>query len=267
MIATVDSQRIMLLRYGFEGDYSELGLYDGDGVIDFEKHPAAYVAERIYERLCANRGAASGEGAAFSPVSAPNYYDISRIDSYAPENLIGREAETKIIDDGWAAAVRGEVKRPRVLSFVAMGGEGKTSLVADWAVRKQIDGWPNCEAAFAWSFYSQGTRDQYGGDSDLFLAEALEFFGGEMKEGEGAFEKAKRLARLIGDIRALLILDGLEPLQYPPTWQPPGELKDDAMAALLKTLAANSKGLCLVTTRCSVPDLKAYRNAGALELI
>lgn len=107
----------------------------------------------------------------------PAAFDISRIDSYAPENLIGREAETKIIDDAWAAAVRGEAKRPRVLSFVAMGGEGKTSLVADWAVRKQVDGWPNCEAAFAWSFYSQGTRDQFAGDSDLFLAEALKFFG------------------------------------------------------------------------------------------
>ncbi|WP_018408353.1 TIR domain-containing protein [Methylocystis rosea] len=265
LIATADSQRIMLLRYGFEDDYSELGIYDGDGVIDFKKHPAAYVVERIYERLCINRGAASGERAAFSPVSAPNSYDISRIDSYAPESLIGREAETKMIDDAWAAAVRGEAKRPRVLSFVAMGGEGKTSLVADWAVRKQIDGWSDCDAAFTWSFYSQGTRDNYAGDSDLFLAEALKFFGEASKEGEGAVEKAKRLARLIGEKRTLLILDGLEPLQYPPTWQPPGELKDDAMAALLKALAANGKGLCLVTTRHSIPNLRAYRSTNAPE--
>ncbi|MBI1981647.1 MAG: hypothetical protein HYS63_08890 [Methylocystis sp.] len=133
-------------------------------------------------------------------------------------------------------------------------------------MRKQVDGWPDCEAAFAWSFYSQGARDQYAGDSDLFLAEALKFFGGEAKEGEGAVEKAKRLARLIGEKRALLILDGLEPLQYPPTWSPPGELKDDAMAALLKALAANGKGLCLVTTRYSIPNLKAYRDASAPEV-
>lgn len=200
------------------------------------------------------------------PVEASKLIDISRIDSYAPENLIGREAETKIIDDAWAAAVRGDAKRPRVVIFVAMGGEGKTSLVADWAVRKQVDGWPDCDAAFAWSFYSQGTTDQYAGDSDLFLAEALKFSGGETKEGEGAVEKAKRLARLIGEKRALLLLDGLEPLQYPPTWQPPGELKDDAMATLLKSLAANSKGLCLITTRHSIPDLKAYRSNSAPEV-
>ncbi|MGJ0511705.1 alpha/beta hydrolase [Methylocystis sp.] len=188
-------------------------------------------------------------------------FDISRIDSYAPEKLIGREAETKIIDDAWATTVRGEANRPRVVTFVAMGGEGKTSLVADWVVRKQIDGWPECEAAFAWSFFSQGTRDQYAGDSDLFLAEALKFFGGETKEGEGAVEKARRLARLIGEKRTLFILDGLEPLQYPSGPPHDGRLKDDAIVALLKWLAANGKALFLVTTRVAIIELQA----GALE--
>ena len=190
-------------------------------------------------------------------------FDISRIDSYAPKNLIGREAETKIIDDAWAGAVRGETKRPRVLTFVAMGGEGKTSLVADWAVRKQIDGWPACEAAFAWTFFSQGTRDSYAGDSDLFLAEALKFFGGEAKEGEGAVEKAKRLAKLIGEKRALLILDGLEPLQYPSGRPHDGRLKDDAILALLKWLAANGRALVLVTTRVAIVELQAGALAAA----
>ncbi|RNJ50203.1 hypothetical protein [Methylocystis hirsuta] len=35
------------------------------------------------------------------------------------------------------------------------------------------------------------------------------------------------------------------------------------MAALLKALAANGKGLCLVTTRHSIPNLKAYRSTNA----
>jgi tetratricopeptide (TPR) repeat protein len=264
MLASIDEKRIMFLRYGYEGDLTELGILRGDGTINFKERSPEEIAEKIRERFIFNGGLINRREPNPSQ-STPDSFDISRIDSYAPENLIGREAETKIIDDAWAAAVRGEAKRPRVLSFVAMGGEGKTSLVADWAVRKQVDGWPECEAAFAWSFYSQGTRDQYAGDSDLFLAEALELFGGETNEGEGAVEKAKRLAKLIGEKRALLILDGLEPLQYPPTWSPPGELKDDAMAALLKALAANSKGLCLVTTRHSIPNLRAYRSTNAPE--
>jgi tetratricopeptide (TPR) repeat protein len=236
----------------------------GDGTINFKERSPEEIAEKIRERFIFNGGLINRREPDPSQ-STPDSFDISRIDSYAPENLIGREKETKLIDDAWVAAVRDDPKRPRVLSFVAMGGEGKTALVADWAVRKQIDGWPDCDRAFAWPFYSQGTRDQYAGDSDLFLAEALKFFGGETKEGEGAVEKAKRLARLIGEKRALLVLDGLEPLQYPPTWSPPGELKDDAMAALLKALAANSKGLCLVTTRHSIPNLKAYRSTNAPE--
>jgi len=33
---------------------------------------------------------------------------------------------------------------------------------------------------------------------------------------QGAFEKGRRLARLVSEQRTLLLLDGLEPLQYPP---------------------------------------------------
>ena len=75
---------------------------------------------------------------------------------------------------------------------------------------------------------------------------------------QGAFDKGRRLAQLVGERRALLILDGLEPLQYAPTSPTPGELKDQGLAALLKGLAATSRGLCVVTTRYSIPDLRAF---------
>ena len=95
--------------------------------------------------------------------------DISRIDRYAPAELIGREAELKLLDDAWAKAIAGEPKRPHVLTFVALGGEGKTSLVAKWLAQLAHQDWPGCDAVFAWSFYSQGTRDQLAASSDLFL--------------------------------------------------------------------------------------------------
>ena len=47
-------------------------------------------------------------------------------------------------------------------------------------------------------------------------------------------------------------------LQYAPTSPTPGELKDQGLAALLKGLAATSLGLCVVTTRYAIPDLRAY---------
>jgi TIR domain len=36
LIATVDASRIMLLRYGYSGDFEELGILPGDGTINFE---------------------------------------------------------------------------------------------------------------------------------------------------------------------------------------------------------------------------------------
>ncbi|MFA6564187.1 MAG: hypothetical protein WCV00_19950 [Verrucomicrobiia bacterium] len=197
--------------------------------------------------------------------------DISRILKYAPAQLIGREEETKLLNDAWAKTQNHDPKRPHVLTFVALGGEGKTSLVAKWAAELAGQDWPGCDAAFAWSFYSQGTREQLAASSDLFLKAALAFFGDDADKAfaaspAGTFEKGQRLARLVGQRRSLLILDGLEPLQYAPTAPTPGELKDQGLAALLKGLTAASHGLCVVTTRYSLPDLRAFWQTTAPEV-
>ena len=104
--------------------------------------------------------------------------------------------------------------------------------------------------------------------SDLFLKEALTFFGDPetAASAAGAFDKGRRLAQLVGRRRALLVLDGLEPLQYAPASPSAGELKDQGVSALLKGLADDSRGLCVVTTRYSVADLRAYRQSTAPEV-
>lgn len=154
--------------------------------------------------------------------------DISRILKYAPAELIGRESDLSVLSVAWEKVQREEKPRPHVLTFVALGGEGKTSLVAKWAAELAGQDWPGCDAAFAWSFYSQGTRDQVAASSDLFLKEALTFFGDDADKQfaaspAGAHEKGQRLARIVGQRRSLLILDGLEPLQYAPTSPTPGQ--------------------------------------------
>lgn len=210
--------------------------------------------------------------AAIQPVTAVDFRaDISRVDRYAPPDLVGRDDELAFLNDAWLKVQRAETPRSHVLTFVALGGEGKTSLVAKWVADLAHQGWPGCDAAFAWSFYSQGTRDQLAASSDLFLKEAITFFGDETDKefaasGAGAYEKGQRLARIVGQRHSLLILDGLEPLQYAPTSPTPGELKDHGIVALLKELAANSKGLCIVTTRYSLPNLNAFRQTTAPEI-
>jgi len=203
-----------------------------------------------------------------SPIELRAKADISRIDRYAPAQLIGRETETKVLSKAWDQAVRGEKKRPHVFTLVALGGEGKTSLVAKWTADLAHQDWPGCDAVFAWSFYSQGMQEQAAASSDVFLKEALIFFGDQDMAGsaQGAIDKARRLAQLVGERRALLILDGLEPLQYSPISPMPGELKDQGLKALLKGLAANNQGLCVVTTRYSIPDLRVYQESTAPEM-
>lgn len=197
--------------------------------------------------------------------------DITRIIKYAPEQLIGRESEFALLNDVWNKVVNQQPNRPHVLSFVALGGEGKTSLVTKWVIDELASkDWPGCAAVFAWSFYSQGTKEQVAANSELFLKEALLFFGDEedkalAESSAGAHDKGKRLADMIREGQNLLVLDGLEPLQYAPTSPLPGELKDQGIAALLKTLATSNRGLCIVTTRYTITDLKAFKQNTAPE--
>ena len=268
LIATVDAKRVMLLSFGNPGDLSELGILSGDAYIDILQLTSQVVAEKIIKRLRLNEGITPPRTPPDSALTLTSEFDISRIIKYAPAELIGREAETKLLSDAWDQAIFGEPRRPRVIAFVALGGEGKTSLVAKWVAELAHQDWPGCDAAFAWTFYSQGTRDQAAASSDVFLKEALTFFGDAALAGsaQGAFGKGRRLAQLVGERRALLILDGLEPLQYAPTSPTPGELKDQGLAALLKGLAAVNHGLCVVTTRYSILDLRGYWRTTAPEV-
>lgn len=180
--------------------------------------------------------------------------------THVAEALFGREAELVRLDAAWAD------EKINVVTLVAWGGVGKTSLVAKWAAEKDLGG----ADYFDWSFYSQGSSEEGSASGEHFINAALRFMGGE--EGEriaaspiSARDKGARLAGYVAKRRALLILDGLEPLQYPPSSPLAGELKDPGVAAFLKGIAAKNLGLCIVTTRERVTDLAAFRSSTAPE--
>ncbi|MDZ4699033.1 MAG: hypothetical protein SH809_04940 [Rhodothermales bacterium] len=104
------------------------------------------------------------------PVVAAGFrVDIDQIIRFAPAELVGRECELALLDEAWEQTRKHETSRPRVLTFVALGGEGKTSLIAKWLADMASRDWPGCEAVFAWSFYSQGSRDQHAASSNTLL--------------------------------------------------------------------------------------------------
>ena len=201
-------------------------------------------------------------------VRSAGSYDISRVIKYGPAELIGREHELKLLDDALDKMARGDQNRPRILIFVGAGGEGKTSLVAKWAAAIAHREWDGCDAVLAWSFYSQGSSEYVAASSDLFLAEALRFFGDSDTAASAlsSFERGRRLGQLVGEKRTLLILDGIEPLQYAPGTPNNAGLRDEAIAFLLKSLATTSRGLCVVTSRHSIPDLRAFWQTSVREI-
>jgi len=148
-----------------------------------------------------------------SPTEEPDVrIDGGRVFKYAPDRLIGRDEYIRRLDIALGDA------GTRVVTLVAWGGVGKTSLVAHWMARLAQRNWPGLDRVFAWSLYSQGTREQGGASAADFVKAALEFFG-ETELAASATpvrEKGVRIARRAADHHSLLVLDGLEPLQHPP---------------------------------------------------
>ncbi len=179
---------------------------------------------------------------------------------HGAEHLFGRDEELALLDAAWADS------KIHIQTIVAWGGVGKTSLVATWASKLAACDYEGARY-FDWSFYSQGTREQGGASAEIFIAAALEFFGdADMAHSAASpWDKGARLAHLVAQERTLLILDGLEPLQYPPGPMA-GKLKDPAVQTLLKGLAQRNPGLCIVTTREPVQDLATFRETTAPQL-
>ena len=181
---------------------------------------------------------------------------------HVPDRLFGRESDLARLDAAW------DDPTVHILTVVAWGGVGKTSLVAHWADGLVDDDGVRFGGAdyFDWSFYSQGTREQGSASSDVFLDEALRFFGDTATADSAGSPSTKgaRLAALLAERRALLVLDGLEPLQHPPG-PLAGELKDAGIKALFRGLATQNAGLCVVTTRERVEDLGRWRETWAPE--
>ena len=194
------------------------------------------------------------------PLSADRIYldkfPLTRSSGLREEKLIGREQELALLDLAFAQP------HTAIVSLVAWGGVGKTMLVQHWLQRLQREGWFGARRVYAWSFYSQGTKEDRQASEDTFLAHALEWFGVKCEPTLSPWDKGRLLADAVARERTLLILDGIEPLQYPPGPMG-GQLRAPGVQSLLKQLARKAndterRGLCLVTTREPLIDLADF---------
>lgn len=170
--------------------------------------------------------------------------------------VYGRDAELGRLDTAW------DSPSTNLLSVVAWGGVGKSSLINHWLGRLRGDQYRGAERVFGWSFYGQGTAPQVM-SADLFVHSALAWF--DHPVASQPWENGQRLADAIRKQRTLLVLDGLEPMQFPPGANE-GRLRDQSLQVLLRELAAQNRGLCLLTSRLPVADVADFEPQTAQRL-
>ncbi len=187
---------------------------------------------------------------------------------HTTDQLYGRDKELALLDAAWAA--RDTVN---VQCVIAWGGVGKTALLAHWVqTRFRNGGWKDAQGRpdpvfyFDWTFYDQGTRSshsEHAGAASVgtFFVEGLRHFGDPTPDQPE--RKAERLAALVQSHRSLLVLDGLEPLQYPHNHPKAGQITDPDLAQFLRLLAQKNPGLCLVSSREALSDLGGHLAANA----
>jgi tetratricopeptide (TPR) repeat protein len=176
----------------------------------------------------------------------------------ASAGLFGREDELARLDEAW------ERPRTSMVLLTAFGGVGKTALVRRWLSRMAVDDFRGAEMVLGWSFV--GPRAEEGGQAsaDAFLAFALAWFGDPDPAKGNPWEKGTRLAELVRKRRTLLVLDGVEPLQSP--GEGGGRLRDPGLERFLGDLAWYNPGLCIVTSRLPVAELKDAVQVVSMDL-
>lgn len=145
------------------------------------------------------------------------------------------------------------------IGLIGFGGEGKSSVARRWIdelreeKRSHI---PKPAAAFWWNFYSSPNVDKFFEAVFTFMTE------GEVNPNDypSTSAKAKFLAGMLHSKCYLLILDGMEVIQYH-EGKRYGQLKNaDLRQFLLSLAASSSRSFCLITSRLPVGDLKDFRS-------
>ena len=239
LIKKRQDEDIMPMRFD---DAHISGLFEIDGYIDLRRRTPEQTAKLILQRL----------GFDFPDIGDSIPTTISDRLPTVKGKFFGRKQELQLLDDSW----NGE--QSNIVEFVASGGTGKTKLLRHWLDRSLADNAMEINALIAWSFYSQGASEDRQISSRPFFDHAITELGSPSTDFPTDEARGEHLAKLLRQHRCLLILDGLEPLQHASAANR-GELKDRALRQMLKTLALDNQGLCVITTRIAVHELSDHQ--------
>jgi len=167
------------------------------------------------------------------------------------DEVFGRINELEILDSAWQTASK------NIIIFIAWGGVGKSALVNKWLGEMSREDYRGAQRVYGWSFYSQGTGQRVT-SSEYFVDHMLRWFGAARiaDTNQSPWDKGRHLADLVREKRMILVLDGLEPLQSGLEYER-GSISDAAVRVLVRELANENPGLCIITTRENIPDLES----------
>lgn len=178
------------------------------------------------------------------------------------ENLPGREAELASLNEAWDQCA------VNVVQITGVAGVGKSSLINEWLAGMDAHNYRGAETVFTWSFHhGLGSRSTTA-PFELFLTCALSLLGDANAVRDDPEDQAMRLAREIRQSRTLLVLDGIQNQQYccGPSF---GQFENPAFSMLVRELARENPGLCVLGSRLRNADFDAigWPRAVSLELM
>jgi hypothetical protein len=165
--------------------------------------------------------------------------------------------DVAFLDDAWAS------QHVNVLTIVAWAGVGKSTLVNQWLQGMAAEHYRSAQFVFGWSFYRRAAVGRLRPQMNLLMRLSLGL-GIEIHGSERRGRRAKDWRSSSRAVGPYCVLDGLEPLQNPPGPHE-GRLREPALQALLRELAAFNTGLCVITTRLAVADIADRERTSALR--
>jgi len=152
--------------------------------------------------------------------------------------------------------------------ITADGGTGKSTLIQFWIdnLLKNRQAILPGTRVYAWSFYSQGTTDHHV-SVDRFIDHACQWFGCPVDKEAGGTKRARVLAEYIRSHPTILLLDGMEPLQYR-AGSLKGQWRDGQLNDFFNELLSPSdiKLFVLVTSRVVPHQLEQEKGRQPLKI-
>lgn len=187
-----------------------------------------------------------------------SFSDLYRVAALESDRFCGRQTELAILDATLHNSLDVQIdnRNVKILLLHAFGGVGKTALVKKWQQTVEQHDWEGLQQGFGYSFYGQGQVEKIENAND-FLTKALIHFGDEFPTKGSPPLRVSRLVNLVCQRNTLLILDGLEVLQYSLDENRNTDIFNPHILDFLYRLCVRSfSGLCVVTTRYPPGNLK-----------